>query len=41
MQKNIDTVLARAMLSGDINPESVVYLDRTPDGLGIRKQVND
>lgn len=41
MQKNIETVLAREMLSGDINPESVVYLDRTPDGLGIRKQVND
>ncbi len=41
MQKNIETVLARAILSGDIDPESVVYLDRTPDGLGIRKQVNN
>ncbi len=36
IQKNVETVLAKAILSGDINTESVVYLDRTPDGIGIR-----
>ena len=36
IQKNVETVLAKAILSGDINTDSVVYLDRTPDGIGIR-----